>query len=714
MSRLAAAALACLLALGADAPPAPPDAAAAVREAAERMGKAEGPVLWIEAERLAAAVPKGREAILAAIPGAPPRGKVGLARALSLLGEPRPAAAALGEVLGSGAPEGDRVLAAEALSQAGSPGGEEALKRLAGLAPPRLKLAAAAAVWETLREEAARDTLRGLGKSPDEALQRDAALALGRTGAVEEVRPLLEKIRREPGPRGDEAALLLDLAGLEARLDDRLPEPEADAPRLVEEVLKRVRENYVDESRIEPKRLAIAGARGIAESLDPFSSYLDEAEWQRFSEQMEGEYPGIGAYVGERREGESRAFVVISPIYPGPAYTAGIRSLDRILEVNGTALKGKSLEEVVRLLKGPAGTEVVLKIHRRGWRAAQTMRLARARVKVDSVLSGMLPGGLGYVRLLTFGQDTANELEKALGALEGKGIRALLLDLRDNPGGLLDAAVEVADKFLAKGKLVVYSQGRAGPDAARKNHYTKDEDTHPDYPLLVLVNHGSASASEIVAGALQDHRRGALVGEKTYGKGSVQRLLQLPKPYDKTRLRLTVAKYYLPSDRCIHEVGIEPDQFLYPEKTPMSAFEARESLRESEASEAWLEAQWKDHAKELMALAEDDGFDASRYPGLPDLKKDPKTQGLSDDDIRRVLRSFARKRAEDERGAVFACDLEEDTVLQKAVLEMMRRLGEDPAKMPQYAPLVARLQAAESREGATPDAPRPVPPGPPR
>ncbi|MEK7270769.1 MAG: S41 family peptidase [Planctomycetota bacterium] len=696
--------------------PAKPDPAEAVKAAAARMEKAGAGSLWAEAASLARSIPDGRDAVRAALPGAGLRARVGLSCVLSTLGDKALAGATLAQVAGSAeAPEDLRILAAEALGRTGSAGGSAALRAFAPELPARVRLALAESVWETLREERAREALRTLSKDADPSLSSDASLALARCDGIEEVRPRLEALRDEPGARGREAALLLEALRLQARLDDRLPGGVADGPRLVDEVVDRVRENYVDESRIEPSRLAVAGARGVAESLDPFSSFLDEAEWKRFREQLEGQYAGIGAYIGARFEGTARIFVVISPIYSGPAYAAGIRSLDRILEVNGMSVRGKTVDEVSRMLRGPEGTEVALKIFRLGWQAPETMRIKRSKVQVDSVLSGMLPGRIGYVRVLSFGQETAEALEKALVALESKEMRGLLLDLRDNPGGLLEGGVRVAEKFLGAGKLVVYSQGRAGPYAARDNHFTREGKKHPDYPMIVLVNRGSASASEIVAGALRDHARATLVGDRTYGKGSVQRLLSLPRPFQDMRLRLTVAKYYLPSDRCIHEIGIEPDLYARAEKVVLSRFEAREALRESELVEQWLARRVSEDLKGLLALAENDGFDPARWPGLEELRKDPKVKGLSADDVRRILRSFARKRAEDERGAIFAFDLGEDRVLQRSALEMAKKLGEDPEKSPDYAPVAARLKATEADlEGADGVPPPPERKGDPR
>lgn len=233
--------------------------------------------------------------------------------------------------------------------------------------------------------------------------------------------------------------------------------------------------------------------------------------------------------------------------------------------MNGVDIMRLSLEEVVDILKGQEKTKVKIKVRRSSWPEDREFEITRQKINLPSVRYIMLPGNIGYLALTGFQRECSDEIEKALLILEQQGMKVLILDLRNNPGGLLEAAVDVVDKFLPEGKLIASSKGRDPFIAKEQKYYSKAEGTHPDYPLFVLVNRGSASASEIVSGALQDHKRATIIGEVTFGKGSVQQLFEVMSTEGKTRLRLTIAKYYLPSGRSIHkeegskEGGVKPD-----------------------------------------------------------------------------------------------------------------------------------------------------------
>jgi len=246
---------------------------------------------------------------------------------------------------------------------------------------------------------------------------------------------------------------------------------------------------------------------------------------------------------------------VIAPMEGTPAFQAGLYSGDKIVEINGESTDGLALEEAVKRLRGEPGTKVKIKIFRPKTQLMKEFELERAIINVPSVKdTRVLDGGIGYVRMLQFGEETAADLQTALDELEKEKVKALVLDLRSNPGGLLTAAVDVAQKFLKRGELIVFTRGR--DNRMERSYRARARHVFPNVPMVVLINGYSASASEIVAGALQDNRRAILVGEKSFGKGSVQSIL----PQDGgTAIRLTTAKYYTPSERVIHDVGIEPD-----------------------------------------------------------------------------------------------------------------------------------------------------------
>ena len=335
----------------------------------------------------------------------------------------------------------------------------------------------------------------------------------------------------------------------ETRNDDRAAAYEKMA--LFTKVLEEVREIYVDTNKVAYTNLIYGALRGMLQSLDPHSQFMDPSTYQDMKDDTSGQFGGLGIVVG-LKDGLP---TVIAPMEDTPGFRAGILPGDKIIEVDGKSTEGLTLDEVVKKMRGPPGTKVTLRLMRPKTQALRTVEVIRAEINVPSVKDAqILEDGVGYVRILTFSEHTADDLQKALDELNRQGLRALVLDLRNNPGGLLSSAVEVSQKFLRKGDLVVSTVGRTEKQqmvekAGGRNHYL-------DFPMAILINGGSASASEIVAGALQDQHRAFLVGEKSFGKGSVQSVIPLE---DGSALRLTTAKYYTPSHRVIHERGIEPD-----------------------------------------------------------------------------------------------------------------------------------------------------------
>jgi len=290
---------------------------------------------------------------------------------------------------------------------------------------------------------------------------------------------------------------------------------------------------------------------GMIEGLDPYSEYLDFDRLKRLDEETSQEFGGIGVQVEMRDD----FLTVIAPLEGSPGERAGLLRGDRIVGVDGESIEGFNISKAVSELKGKPGTRVAILIERRGKDERFEVEVIRELIEVDNVQgTELLESGIGYVRISQFGKRTGDELEAAIESLLEQGMQALAIDLRNNPGGLLDAAVEVAEKFIPEGELVVYTKGRH--ESMNEEWYANSGSEPYDFPLAILVNPGSASASEIVAGALKDSGRAILVGEKTFGKGSVQSILPLG---GNTGLKLTTAKYYTPGGYVIHENGIEPD-----------------------------------------------------------------------------------------------------------------------------------------------------------
>jgi len=317
--------------------------------------------------------------------------------------------------------------------------------------------------------------------------------------------------------------------------------------RLLTDVFRTVKENYV--SDVNTRDLIYGALNGMMKSLDPFSAFFTPEQYKEFRQETEGEFGGVGIEIGM----EKGRPIVISPIEGTPAFRAGIRSGDIIVEINGEDTSNMTLMDVVRRIRGKPGTKVTLTIMRKGLDKPLKIELERAIIKVESVKWTKI-GDIGYIRLSQFTDGVGREIEKAAKNLTAQGVKGIILDLRNDPGGLLTEAINVSELFLKEGKLVVYTKTKKGEV---NRYFSRRKPIIPeDMPLVVLVNKGSASASEIVAGALQDHKRAILVGEKTFGKASVQNIMPLE---DGSAIKLTIAHYYTPLGRLIDKKGIQPD-----------------------------------------------------------------------------------------------------------------------------------------------------------
>ncbi len=365
-------------------------------------------------------------------------------------------------------------------------------------------------------------------------------------------------------------------------------------------VMERVRKDYVDGKKLTYQDLVYGALKGMLSTLDPHSEFMEPDKYKELQSDTQGVFGGLGIVISMK----DNYITVVAPMEDTPGFKAGILSGDRILKIDGRNTEKMSLPDAVKTLRGEPGTEVTITVFRPSSNLLKDYKLSRAIINVDMVkdINGKkeFPIGenkIGYVRLVQFGEKTSDDLEAALLKLHGQGMQALVLDLRWNPGGLLEQAVDVCEKFLPKGELVVTTEGRnPSQNLSRRAMGRRDEFRH--MPMVVLVNLGSASASEIVAGCLQDLKRAIILGEKTFGKGSVQSILPLT---DGSALRLTTAKYYTPSHKVIHEEGISPD-ILVPitdeeerdiilQRTPggIESLEDKDRLRVTGAHDAQLE-----------------------------------------------------------------------------------------------------------------------------
>ncbi len=325
------------------------------------------------------------------------------------------------------------------------------------------------------------------------------------------------------------------------------------------EILSLIQSNYVEE--VSSRDLIYGGVKGMLDTLDPHSAFMPPEAFKEMQVETQGSFGGLGIEITVK----DRMLTVVAPIDGTPADRGGIQPGDRIVKIEGQPTKDMTLMDAVRKLRGPKGSKVTISILREGSAEPMDVTLVRETIEVHSVRSKDLGNGIFYVRVTSFQEKTSKDLEKALEQAQKTGDAALILDLRNDPGGLLNQAVAVSDMFLDKGQLIVYTQGRIKNQDLR---FTAEHSNGlPKWPMVVLVNGGSASASEIVAGALQDWKRAVLVGTKTFGKGSVQTVIPLS---DGSGLRLTTAKYFTPLGRSIHGVGITPDivvELPKPERT---------------------------------------------------------------------------------------------------------------------------------------------------
>ncbi|MCA8954472.1 MAG: S41 family peptidase [Planctomycetes bacterium] len=628
------------------------------------------------------------------------------------------------------------------------------------LTAPAVRVAAAKALWRigTAAEQAlAKRVLKDFVTSSDPRLKVMGALGLAEIndGPDGPGWPVLREIADEPTADGRLASSYLRIENQRRTFDAMLRRLDGGSSvasgadkelALLREILARVDRSHIRGDKVPHKELIENAARGLLRSLDRYSTYFSSKQYQQFFFDLNREYGGIGAFVDFDADD---VFSILRPIYSGPAYAANLRSGDKILEVDGWETHGHNSDEIIARLKGKDGTPVKIKVMRRGWREPKDITITRRIIHVPSVNHDLLPGGIGYAEVLRFGSTTADELEKALRDLTRRGARGLVLDLRNNTGGYLEEARDVVGLFVPRNQLVVYTAGRQGP---RQDYRTGGEPVAPDLPLAVLINGSSASASEITAGALQDLGRAVLVGKRSFGKGSVQRLLPLaceePEPFvDQNgnhqwdagepftdtnkngvydigpRIKLTVAYYYLPKGRCVHrqvdihgkvlneDWGVTPDKQLEMRDTPTKELWKESVITElldKDVFNTYVTKHIDAQQQLFLQLAEGDGADWKRYPGFEEFYKGLDTP-LPRDDVRRWLRYAIRGKVSDLRGKAYPGsralgDFQEDNQLQEALRTVLGKCGTDIRTLDAYKS-VLKIGFDTGKSGAKAPAP---------
>jgi len=592
-------------------------------------------------------------------------------------------------------------------------------------------------------KRASRGVLSEFLESRDPSLRAKAALSLAEIGDMTSATDELTRLAARPGRDGELAAAYLHTEDVRRHLNREVinqrklyaellenginREEDSDEDR-VESLIRLIQARHLEADNLEREELVEAALAGMLKSLDQHSSYMPAKSYGKFTAELQAIYGGIGAYVG--MDPDTSIFTVTRPIFGGPAYNASITAGDRIVKIDDWSTIGHSQDDIVRRLKGEPGTDVKIYIWRQGDdpealelpTEEMAVTITRELVTIPTVFGEMLPGDIGLVELTQFNEVASREVQAKIGELLEQGARGILLDLRSNPGGLLREARGVADLFLPRRKLVVTTDSRVKEP---EELYTRRPAVVPeDMPVVVLVNRHSASASEIVAGALQDHDRAIVIGQRTFGKGSVQNLLpfgqddvsidengnrrhdeweNLRIDHDEDgefdfapRVKLTIARYLLPSGRSIHREldkegtikdpgGVEPDQEVIPRR--WQAWQLREITRltKLKSVKAFAEDHYERDPNRMSQLAICDDRDPSNYEGFDEFYSGLETY-LSTEDVRLLVRREVRRVIQDERGYEYPRgDFQEDSQVQAALEHFFETFGEDPMQHPEYA-----------------------------
>ncbi len=530
-------------------------------------------------------------------------------------------------------------------------------------------------------------------------VKEEAALALAEMDRYSDARSTLLELANEPSERGRMARAYKKLNELSAELEraagKAAPASKYDFSRL-EEAIDTLKAHYYDEGKVLPDKLVEAAVRGAASSLDPYTVYMDEQAIEELKKgSLGGEYGGIGARVSMRKDRAGRSWLTIEePIFSGPAYRKGLRSGDTITNVEGESTVNRELSDLVNRLRGKPGTPVKISVMRRGWTKEQPYEITREQIKLETTTHRMLPGGLGYIKLSTFGEQDIKLVEKAVKDMPG--MKALVFDLRGNTGGYLRTAHKIASYFLNRGDLIVATRARG----VEQDRRVADGSKLTDVPLVILVDDGSASASEILAGALRDHKRAVLVGEKTFGKGSVQDLKPLKTTEDKAAVKVTISKWFLPSGQSVEkdnvqESGVLPDVKISPQERDFWKDAEFEKLRAGDEIDRYVKQ--NANPELYQKIAESDGGNLSLYPKFDALYDSLKCR-TSKDEVRELVREYIRKYVQDEilKHPLYA-DLQTDVVLQRGILEACRLGGVDAKAVAEFSTFAKEPAAAADK-----------------
>ncbi|MFT7618529.1 MAG: C-terminal peptidase prc [Planctomycetota bacterium] len=507
------------------------------------LAKSDIPGIWSRSTKLIDLGEDALESLEDGLSSSNENVRLGCARALLLQGEEEDASRILMDLVTKSKNEDIRRSVIDLFMQAGiSEAGTGLWEARGKIFDPETRIHLLRGVWKlsSAHRPKAQGALKQALESTSSKTVNAAALALADIGDYESALPFLNKIEDEPTDQGRMARIYKQLRFLEFKvIKDAGRSPTKKTTRKVDSLVNEVKQKIKiihaevgiqkwNDGELEA-HLDEAAARGMLRAMDPHSTLLTGDELKAWTYDLNPTYSGIGSYV--QLDDRDKRLILTQPMFGGPAYKAQIEPGDKVIKIDGWEARGKEVDQITRRLKGPAGTTVKIEIFRKGWEKTRTFEIVRAQIRIPTVVFGMLPGQVGFIRVLTFGGRTSEEMEEALLSLEGKGMKSLILDLRNNGGGYLSTARSLAGKFLKGEKVVCYWEGRKGI-VDRKWERSVPDDNQRDVPLVVLVNGLSASASEIVSGAMRDHGRAKLVGERTYGKGTVQRVLDLDSVKD--------------------------------------------------------------------------------------------------------------------------------------------------------------------------------------
>jgi len=766
--------------------------------------------IWEGADRLIAMGAPAKRLIQREIEKSPVEGQLAGLRALIQLDSPTAAADRLMEIAEDEKTTTEfRLAALDLIGKAGEEDAEEGLLELLSALDPQIRIGAARALWEIEGEhqQKAKDTLREFLKASDAELRAQGALALAEMGdgVTPGVMDTLNDVRKEPGVRGKYAEALYRNLMLQRTIDSLGRQGEAGTAKStslwkpLDEIRSLIRERYDLKDDVTDDALRAGAAHGMLTfPEDPHTLFMTPEEYGEFLHGADGvdpSYGGIGAFIDTNVKDRLR---ILRPMFGGPAWNADIQGGDDITAVNGESTFNRPTTEIIKQIKGPAGTEVILSIYREGWAEPRDVKVIRAKIVIPTVYSRMLPGNIGFVQIAQFAAGTDEELVTHLHDLEAQGLRGLVLDLRDNPGGLLQSVQGALTPFLKEHELICTAKGRKGPSLP---YFAFRSDRERPYPISVLVNGNSASGAELMSGVLQYYSKSSslttekhpyvdalVLGTTTFGKGSMQSTFPLSswpgesftdeprkdgewepdetytdtngnhrwdegEPFvDKARLngrwddaepwvdrngngkcdenetftdenndgvwnpaeefddankngqydcgaavKMSIARYYLPGGTnftrkrvfdeekkaYVTKGGVVPDIEVKQDRLDVSHLVELRDLQEKGVFDDYVKERWDAHKDVFRELAWLDGRDPSRYPDFDAFYDSLRTR-LPKQEIRRGLRVAVRRKVSIERGEEILGDLSDDNVLLAGVREVLRRLGEDPEKIPEY------------------------------